>query len=86
MGRRITEISEHPIAQILRNMPVIAFDDRRTGLLVSTDYFTQLFRVELLGEGGRAHQVTEHDSELTAFARRQSGVRRPKSGVWGLGT
>jgi hypothetical protein len=52
-------------------MPVKAGDHLGTGVLVGPDDLAQVFRVELTGQGGRVHQVTEEDGELASF------------GVWG---
>src|SRR5262245_16518956 len=59
---------------MLGDMPLIAVDDRRTGLLVSSDHFAVLFGVELLGQRSRTYQVTEHHRQL------------PPLGGWGLGS
>jgi len=67
VGYWVAEVDQQAIAEILGNMPFIAFDHRRTRLLISTDYVAQLFGVELLGERGRADQVAEHDGELPAL-------------------
>jgi len=63
----IAEVDEQAIAKILRNMPLKAGDHLGTGLLIGPHHRAQLFRVELAGERGRVHQVTEHDRELAAF-------------------
>src|SRR5713101_6125335 len=64
----MAEVHEQTVPQILRDMAVKPLNDCGTSLLVGADYVPQLFRVELFGEGGRAHQITEHDGELPALA------------------
>src|SRR5713226_3082300 len=58
-----------------------ATNDLGTDFLISEDHLAQLFRVELLGKRGRAHQITKHHGQLPSFSRSQSGVRSPGSGV-----
>jgi hypothetical protein len=48
-----------------------ALDDGGSGLLIGSDHLSQIFRIELAGEGRRVDEVTEHHRELTPF------------GVWG---
>jgi hypothetical protein len=64
---RITEVDEQAVAQILRNMPLKAGNHLGAGVLIGQDHLTPVFRVELAGEHGRVHQVTEQDGELAAF-------------------
>ena len=47
--------------------PIIAVDDFGTDPLIGTDHFPILFGVELGGECGGVHQVTEHHGQLTSF-------------------
>ena len=63
----IAEVDEQAIAEILRNMAVKALDHLGTGVLIGAHDLAQVFGIELAGERGRVHQVTEQHGELTAF-------------------
>jgi hypothetical protein len=67
MGIGVTEVDEQTIAQILRDMPLEAGDHLGAGVLIGPHHLAPVFGVELAGEHGRVHQVTEQDGELTAF-------------------
>ena len=85
MGRRIAKVHQHAIAQILRNMPLVARDDLATGSLIGHYAGMIVFGVELLGEGGGPHQVNEHHRQLAALAGTQSRVfqsRVERLGIW----
>ena len=94
MGLGIAKVHQQAIAEILRNIPVKALDDRGAGLLVGPHHLAQVFRVELPGQAGRVHQVTEQHRELAAFGlgqgRRTGGRERrhgqPGHWVGGRGT
>ncbi len=55
----IAKVDEQSIAQILRNVPLKTLDDRGAGLLIGPHHLAPLFGVDLAGEGGRVHQLTE---------------------------
>ena len=76
MGGWIAEVHQHPVAQILGNMAVIAGDDLATGSLIGAHPGMIVFRVQLLGERRRAHQVNEHHRQLTPFTWCELGARR----------
>ena len=69
----IAEVDEQAIAEILRDMPLKAGDHLGAGLLIGPHHLAEVFRVELAGERGRVHQVTEQHGELAPFR------------VWGRG-
>src|SRR4029450_440443 len=71
MRQWVAEVDEQAITEILGDMPIIASDYLGAGVLIGPHHLAQLFRVELAGEHGRVHQVTEQHSELAAF-----GIRR----------
>jgi hypothetical protein len=48
-------------------MAIKANNDRSTGLLVSAYDLLQVFGIEPFRQWCRAHQVAEHDGELTAL-------------------
>jgi hypothetical protein len=86
MCPRVAEISEDPVAHIFRDKTVELADDVSDGVVIGSDDLAQVLRVEACGEPSRAHQVAEHDGELTAFGAigasgRFSIIRRvtPKS-------
>src|SRR4030095_15553805 len=67
---RVAEVDEQAIAEILRDIPLKAGDQLSASLLIGAHHLVQLFRVELAGEDGRVHQVTEQHGELAAFGLR----------------
>ena len=67
MGRGVAKIDEEPIAEILGDVARVGLDDLGSGFLVGVDHGAQVFGVELAGELGGAHQVTEQHRELPAF-------------------
>ena len=82
MGLGIAKIDEQPIAEILRDMPLKALDDLGTGGLIGPHHLPQVFRVELTGEHGRVHQVTEQDGELAAFGVKGLGGAGGGAAEW----
>src|SRR2546425_5864305 len=58
-------------------MALKALDDTGTRILVGADHIVEVFRAQLLCEGGRVCQVTKHHRELTAF-----GLGPPWHGRW----
>ena len=80
MGLGIAKVDQESIPEKLRNVPVIALDHLGAGGLIGPDHVPVVFRVELAGERGGVHQVTEQHGELPAF-----GVRRARGDWGGLG-
>jgi hypothetical protein len=78
VGLRVAEVNEQAIAQILRDMSVIAGDHRGAGVLIGPHHLAEVFGVELTGQCGRVHQVTEQHGELTAL-----GVGSRRGDPWG---
>ena len=74
MRLRITKIDEQAVAEILGNMSLKALDDLSTGSLIGAYHLAQIFGIELAGERGRLHQVTEQHGELAALGLRSSVV------------
>ena len=68
--QRIAKVDQQAIAQVLRNVPVEALDDRGTGGLVGSHHGAVVLRVEVPGQRCRVHQVAEQDGELAAFRLR----------------
>src|SRR5262245_19895717 len=64
----ITKIDQQTIAEILGDMPLETLDDLGTGGLVGAYYLPQIFGIELAGECGRIHKVTEQYGELPALS------------------
>jgi hypothetical protein len=67
----VAEVDEQTIAEVLRDMPLKAGDHLGAGLLIGAHYLAQLFWVELAGQHGRVHQVTEQHGELATFGLRE---------------
>src|SRR5215475_5890519 len=67
MRQWVAEVDEQAITEILGDMPIIASNHLGAGVLIGPHHLAQLFRVELAGEYGRVHQVTEQHGELAAF-------------------
>jgi hypothetical protein len=67
MRQGVAEVDEQAIAEILGDMSLKAGDHLGADLLIGPHHCTEIFRVELAGESGRVHQVTEQDGELAAF-------------------
>ena len=82
MGDWIPEVDQQAVTQVLGNMPIVPTDHFGAGRLIRTHHLPQLFRVELRGERGRAHEVTEHHCQLATF--RLGWVLGV--GGWGLAT
>src|SRR5215510_5859546 len=61
-------------------MPSEPGDSGGTGFSIRQDDRTQLFRVKLRRERGRAHHVTEHHRQLAPFPRIRSSVE-PLNGL-----
>ena len=76
----VAEVDEQTIAEILRDMAVKAGDHLGAGLLIGPHHLAPVFGVELAGEHGRIHQITEQHRELAAF-----GVGRTRLGGRGCG-
>jgi len=55
MGFGVTEVDQQSVAHISRNVSAEPFDNRRATPLVIGDDIAQLFRIQGLGQGGRAH-------------------------------
>ncbi len=73
MGLRPAEIDHQTVTEILRDVAVIALDDRRASLPISVQKGPQVFRVKLFGQRRRAHQVAKHDGDLPALRCRRAG-------------
>ena len=59
MSTWVAKVDEQAIAQILRDVPLKALDDRSGGLLVGTHHLTQVFGVELLAQSSGVDQIAE---------------------------
>jgi hypothetical protein len=81
MGRRIAEVHEEPITEVLSDMAVKALDYLRTGLLIRPNYLAEFFGIQLSREGSGAHQVTEQHGELAAFGLSSRRSRRRKGSI-----
>ena len=70
VGLRPAEIDHQAIAQVLRNMAVVARHHIAAGALVGLHQVAQVLRVELLGQRAGTDQVAEHDRDLPPLGRR----------------
>ena len=77
VGDRPAEIGHQAVAEILRDVAVIALDHPTAHALVRRHEITQVSRIELFGQRRRAHQVAEHHGDLAplGLARRWRGHR-----------
>ena len=73
----IAEVHEKSVTEVLRHVSLVALDDFRTPLLIRTDHFPVVFRIELGGKRGRANKVNERHGQLPTF-----GVRGMWCGGW----
>jgi len=67
MGFGVTEVNQKPVPHISCNVTAEPIDDRCATALIVGDDIAQLFRIQGLGQGGRAHQIAEHDGQLPSF-------------------
>jgi hypothetical protein len=70
------EIHQQAIAQILRNVSLVALDDLATGTLVQLHQVAQLLRVARLRKRGGPGQITEDDGELAPLGFRAERFSR----------
>src|SRR5262245_55237392 len=68
MREGIAKVDEQPIAEVLGDMALIAGDHRGAGILIGSHHRAPVFRIELAGEDGGVHQITEQDREMAAFS------------------
>jgi hypothetical protein len=67
MCRRIAEVDQQPIAQILREVAIMALNNLATGLLILLHDRAVVFGIQLCRQCCRAHEVTEQHRELAAL-------------------
>jgi hypothetical protein len=67
---RIAKIDQQPIAEVLRNVPVIARDHPGAGVLIGAYDLAQVFGIKLASQCCRVHQVTKQHRQLAAFGVR----------------
>jgi hypothetical protein len=79
VGQGVPEVDQQAITEILGNIPLKTGNHLGTRVLISPHHLAQLFRVELAGEHGRVHQVTEQHRELAPF--RVSGTTFGRGGL-----
>jgi hypothetical protein len=68
MSLGIAKVHEEPVTKELGDMPIKPCDDLGADLLVLTDDFPVVFRVELGGEFRGVHEVTKHYRKLSTFS------------------
>jgi hypothetical protein len=74
MRLRITEIGEHAIAHVFGDEATVVLDQFGAAMMIGRNDAPQVFWIEPCRERGGAHQVAEHDCELTALGRCGSGL------------
>ena len=72
----VAKVDEQSIAEILRDMALIAGDHCGADVLIGPHHFAPVFGVELAGEHRRVDQVAEQHSELAAFGLRNTRICR----------
>jgi hypothetical protein len=65
---RIAEVDEQSVAEILRDLPFEAVNDRGTGALIVAHDCSPVFGIESLGQRRRPDQIAEHHGKLAALA------------------
>ena len=63
----IAKVAQQPITKILRDMPLETRDHFGPGVLIGAHHLAPRFGVELTGQRGRVHQITEQHGELAPF-------------------
>jgi hypothetical protein len=63
---RPAEVDDQPVAQVLRDMAGVAFNDGTAGLLVAAHQIAQRFGIQPLRQSSRADEVAEQHGELAA--------------------
>lgn len=64
MGLRVAEEDQHPIAQVLGQVPAKALGRLRARRLVGPDQPPQHFRIQALGQRGGLHQICKQHRQL----------------------
>src|SRR5262249_6321666 len=83
VGTRVAEVGEHTVAEVLRNVALVAAGDAGARGLGRADDGPEIFGVELLGELRRLGQVAEHDRELPPLAAVRGRLRPETSATLG---
>src|SRR5215831_1276202 len=83
VGLGVAEVDQHAVAEILGDGPVES-PDGGGHLLIRPDNLTKVFGVEPSGEIRGAHEIAEHDGELSAFRLRGATGRDRRCARFGL--
>src|SRR5262249_10534965 len=73
----VPKVHQQSIAQELSNVTVKTSDNLGANLLIRPYHVTPVFWVELGGQFGRVHQISEHDRQLPSFS-----FWRMRGGAW----
>ena len=65
----VAEIDQHTVAHILGNEPAILLDQCCAAAVIGADDGPQVLGIEPCRKRGRAYEIAEHHSQLTAFCR-----------------
>jgi hypothetical protein len=78
MRRRVAEIGQNSVAEVLREIPFVALDDFGADGLVPGVEIAQIFGIEALGKRCGTDNIGEKDSELPPLRnRRLLRIQRP---------
>jgi hypothetical protein len=72
MSLRIAEVDQEAVPEVLGNMAIKAADYLSAGLLIGTHHVSEIFGVELAGQGSGVYDITKQDRELAAFRIRSA--------------
>jgi len=64
---RVAEVGEDAVAQVLRDVALVAADRLAASVVVAAHHLAELLDVDLLGQRRRRDEVAEHDRQLTPF-------------------
>src|SRR5262249_31370966 len=67
MGSWVAEIGENTVAHVLGDKAAVALDQLRAAAVIGSNNAPKVLRVEPARQCSRAHQIAEHDCQLTAF-------------------
>ena len=69
MRHGVSEVGEHPIAEVLGDVPSVAHDQIRRALVIRAQQLEVVLRIEFCRELGRAHEIAEEHRELAPLGQ-----------------
>ena len=85
VGDRVPEVHEDAVADVPRDVALVAPHHLVARALVAAQHLAHDFRIVVLAQRGRAHHVAEHDGELAALALARHGPVRIAEQLLGFG-